>query len=410
VAKILYLTQDGITDHIGQAQIAPYILGLAALGHEIHILSPEKPGREALKEKYRGIFDAAGVRWSTVRYANRPPLVSSFTTLWLMYRKAEEITRAERPDLVHSRSFLPWEIVIRLKRKFGVKALLDFRDFWVDLRLETAPFKFVYRLLKRREPTYFNAADHIVTLTSRAVDILMSWYPQAVGGRRDRYTVIPCCADFTHFDPERTDRRAVEAHRKELGLGEGPILLYLGSLGADYLLPQMLRLFQVLREMRPTAQFLFLSNNAAEQVEAARIAAGIPDGAIRFISVDRTLVPEYISLADLSVVFVRPSLSKAGGSPTKLAEVFALNVPVIANSGVGDMDAIIDYERNGSTIVKDFEPETLRAALEKALALPTERRMQIRANSVEYTLEEGVRRYARIYDELAPASPRSKAA
>ena len=47
MAKALYLTQDGITDHIGQAQIAPYILGLAQFGHDIHVVSAEKPGRAA---------------------------------------------------------------------------------------------------------------------------------------------------------------------------------------------------------------------------------------------------------------------------------------------------------------------------------------------------------------------------
>ena len=39
---ILYITEDGITDHIGRAQVAPYLLGLARLGFDIHILSAEK--------------------------------------------------------------------------------------------------------------------------------------------------------------------------------------------------------------------------------------------------------------------------------------------------------------------------------------------------------------------------------
>ena len=71
-------------------------------------------------------------------------------------------------------------------------------------------------------------------------------------------------------------------------------------------------------------------------------------------------MPSLIALADLSVVFIRADISKAGCSPTKLAELFACNVPVIANTGVGDMDAIIDPHRNGSVIVKDFSDESLR--------------------------------------------------
>jgi glycosyltransferase involved in cell wall biosynthesis len=187
-------------------------------------------------------------------------------------------------------------------------------------------------------------------------------------------------------------------------------MLYLGSIGPDYLLPQMLELFKQLRLARPTAQFLLLSTNAANQVEEARVAAGLPEDAIKVTAVERAAVPAHIALADFSVVFVRPSLSKAGGSPTKLAEVFAMNVPVIANSRVGDLEAIIDYGRNGSVVVHDFEPDTLRAAVEKVLRLSDERRAQIRANSCEFTLEEGVRRYHRIYEQLAGEPVASMAA
>jgi len=410
MAKALYLTQDGITDHIGQAQVAPYILGLARAGHEIHLVSCEKPGRDALQAKYRALFDSAGVKWSWVPYANKPPLVSSFWMLWRMYGLARKIAAAERPDIIHCRAYLPLELAVPLKRDFGAKLLVDFRDFWADVGIEKKPFKFVYRHLKRREPTYICAADHIVTLTERAADILMDWYPSAVGGSRDNYTVIPCCADFGHFDPARVDPARVAAHRSELSLGEGPVLLYLGSIGYDYLLPEMLLTFKALLALRPSARFLFVSNNAREEVERQAAISGVPVDAIRYVSVDRSEVPEYIALADMSVVYIRPTLSKAGCSPTKLAELLALNVPVIANSGVGDMDAIVDYERNGSVIVPDFEPETLRSALQRVLDLPKDRRSAIRGASTEFTLEEGISRYASIYERLAPSAALSRAA
>ena len=86
--KILYLTHNGITDHIGQSQIAPYCMGLAELGYRIHIVSAEKPGREALKERYRSLFAARGIKWSYVTYHNRPPLVSQFYDMVRMRRLA----------------------------------------------------------------------------------------------------------------------------------------------------------------------------------------------------------------------------------------------------------------------------------------------------------------------------------
>jgi glycosyltransferase involved in cell wall biosynthesis len=400
MSNVLYLTQDGITDHIGQAQIAPYILGLAKMGHKIHVVSAEKPGRPALDAKYLRLFDGVGVKWTTVPYANRPPLVSSFVVLWRMYRRAVEVMAAEGQDIIHCRAYLPLELAVRLKRRFGAKLLVDFRDFWADVGIEKKPFKFVYRHLKRREPGYINSADHIVTLTERAARILMRWYPSAVGGDRENYTVIPCCADFDHFDRASVDMDAVEAHRKDLGLGDATVLLYLGSIAHDYLLPEMMQVFKALLGLRPNAKFLFVSNYGSDLVNREAAAAGVPQEAIRFTTVDRAHVPEYLALADLSVVFIRPTESKAGCSPTKLAELFAMNVPVIANAGVGDLDAIIDFERNGSVIVEAFDAETLRKAVERVLSLRAGDRSGIRPHSTEFSLDEGVRRYASIYSKL----------
>lgn len=409
MASVLYLTQDGITDHIGQAQIAPYLLGLARLGHRIHLVSAEKSGRSALKQKYKDLFDAAGIAWSTVPYANRPPLISSVLVLRRMYKAARKIASLERPDIIHCRSYLPFEIAVRLKREFGSRLLLDVRDFWPDLRLETHRFKFVYRQLKRREPAYFAAADHVVTLTDKAANVLLARYPSGASGRREGYTVIPCCADFDHFNPRKVDATAVVRHRSDLGLGDGPVLIYLGSLGPDYLLPEMLKLFKELLALHPSAKFLFVSNNAKEEVERQRAALGIAPDAVRFVSVERAQVPEYIALADLSVVFVRQTPAKAGGSPTKLAELFALNVPVIGNSGIGDMDDILDYRRNGSVIVHDFEPATLRAALQRVLRKPSVTAGSIRESAREFSLDQGVASYDRVYRTLVDVSQREGA-
>jgi glycosyltransferase involved in cell wall biosynthesis len=401
LAHVLYLTLDGITDHIGQAQIAPYLLALAACGHKIHVVSAEKPGRDAQVDRFQRMFCEAGIGWSRVAYANKPPLISTFLVLRRMERLAGKIVRREGQRLVHVRAYLPFGMAVRLKRRFGAKLLLDFRDFWADVGIETKRFKFVYRHLKRREPLYFAAADRVVTLTRRAAEVLLGWYPKALGGDINRYQVIPCCADFDFFDPAKLSRDRIEALRRELDLGSGPVLLYLGSINHDYLVPEMFGLFAVLLRLRPDAKFLFVTNTPAEAVEPARVVSGVPAAALRFTSTERALVPDHIALADLSVIFIRPTLSKAGCSPTKLAELFAMGVPVIANHGVGDLDELIGLDRNGSVVVPDFEEKTLVRALRQVLDQGADCRPDIRASSGDLTLEAGVRRYDSVYRALA---------
>jgi hypothetical protein len=149
---------------------------------------------------------------------------------------------------------------------------------------------------------------------------------------------------------------------------------------------------------------LFVSNNGRELVEAERIRHNLDEREIIFVSARREEVPAFICLAKLSVIFIRSDISKAGCSPTKLAELFACNVPVIVNTGVGDMDAIIALEQNGSVLIPDFEDSTLRCAIGDLLAA-SDQKIPIRENSYcEMSLETGINKYALVYDELLGTS------
>jgi len=109
-------------------------------------------------------------------------------------------------------------------------------------------------------------------------------------------------------------------------------------------------------------------------------------------------VPAFLVIADASVIFIRADISKAGCSPTKLAELFACGVPVLANSGVGDLDRIIDPKKNGSVLVADLSDFSLREAAKKMLA--RDRTVPIRDNSRQFDLCAGVAKYAAVYRQL----------
>lgn len=400
---VLYITQNGICDHIGQSQVAPYVLGLAAKGHSIHVLSAEKPGQDALVARYQALFDAAGVRWTRVPYRNSPKVIGPALTQWRLERAARRIVRAEGIRAVHCRSFPAALIGYRLKRRFGTKYLFDFRDFYADggLTKGAALLRPLYRRIKRLEGPMIREAARVVTLTERARDILVDWYLKDAQNAAARFAVIPCCADFTHFDPAKIDVARVAAARERLGLAPGQtVLLYLGSLGPDYLLPDMLALFAELVKQRPDARFLFVSNNGEDLVRAECEAREIDPTRILFTSAPRDEVPALIALATLSVVFIRADLSKAGCSPTKLAELFAMNVPAVVNTGVGDLDRIVSPERNGSVIVPDFTSAELARAIAEVLDLRDKATPAIRANSGEFDLPAGVATYDRVYREL----------
>ena len=96
-----------------------------------------------------------------------------------------------------------------------------------------------------------------MTLTDRAADLLIARHPHVAGGSRDNYTAIPCCADFSLFDPARVGARRSRAGGGTRHSRRRHVLLYLGSLGADYLLTHMIALFRALRARSAGALFLF---------------------------------------------------------------------------------------------------------------------------------------------------------
>jgi hypothetical protein len=48
-----------------------------------------------------------------------------------------------------------------------------------------------------------------------------------------------------------------------------------------------------------------------------------------------------IKASDINISFIKPVYSKISSSPTKLGEVLSMGIPVISNSGVGDVEQIV---------------------------------------------------------------------
>ncbi|MEN9633888.1 MAG: hypothetical protein RL077_2292 [Verrucomicrobiota bacterium] len=397
--RVLYLTHDGLTDNIGQSQVLPYLLGLAREGFGLTIISAEKAARAGLRPEVTHVLQSAGIAWHYVSYHNRPPLVSTVFDLTRMYRVACRVLRQGDVGLIHARGFLPVTLALLLKRRFGVPVIFDFRDFWADRRLHSNPFKFVYRHFKRREGGMIRNSDHVVTLTQRARTILHEAYLTGTGETAEqRITVIPTCVDIDLFDTDKISPRQRAEVRSALAIpGNALVFGYLGTVLDDYIPGEMFRAFQALRSLEPRAVFLLVSPTDRKDILRYAQAGGVPEADIRIVSARRAEVPRYLAIFDLSVVFIRPDRTTAGVSPTKLAELFACNIPVLASAGVGDMDEIVSPEANDSVLVGDFSEETLQSALRRLLALVRLPIRHGRAASMQFSLAEGINRYRSVY-------------
>ena len=105
--NILYITYDGLTDHLGQSQVLPYLLGLANKGYHIHVLSFEKKQpyyhrKEIIEEQIKN----ATIYWYPKFYTKFPPIISTVYDIIVLKKESERIYRKHNIKLVHCRSYI----------------------------------------------------------------------------------------------------------------------------------------------------------------------------------------------------------------------------------------------------------------------------------------------------------------
>jgi glycosyltransferase involved in cell wall biosynthesis len=106
---------------------------------------------------------------------------------------------------------------------------------------------------------------------------------------------------------------------------------------------------------------------------------------------------------DFGLFFIKPVFSKKASAPTKLGEFLACGVPCLTNTGVGDMDTILQSSRAGICL-EEFSPGAYDTAYLQMMELLQEEGLAKRCRQTAeqyFSLEQGIAEYQRIYQELA---------
>lgn len=401
--NVLYLSYDGMTDPLGQSQVLPYLTGLSKKGFQFTLISFEKPDRYVQeKSKIEALCSENNILWKPLVYTKRPPVLSTILDIRKMNKAACALHREKHFQLVHCRSYISALIGLKLKRQKGVKLLFDMRGFWADERVEgniwnikNPLFKAIYSYFKKKEKQYFEESDAIVSLTETGKKEILSWKLNGVSS--EKIHVIPCCVDLKLFDPGKIDPEVLFKKQFEYRLQDKFIVGYVGSIGTWYQLREMLLAFKRILLLKPEAVFLFVTKESPSTIHSEARNLEINTDSIRIVSVQHQHVPEYISLFDCSIFFIRPSFSKQASSPTKQGEIMAMGIPLICNAGVGDTDELVNRYQSG-LVLKDTSDSTIAALSLDFTGFDRERTMQ---GAQEYfSLEGGVASYYRIYDQF----------
>jgi glycosyltransferase involved in cell wall biosynthesis len=273
------------------------------------------------------------------------------------------------------------------------------RGFYADERvdgkiwsLDNFIYKKIYNYFKSKEEEFLQFSDYTISLTDNGKKEILSWNLP----NQSKIKVIPCCTDENLFQT-----KSIQNVRSELGFNkEDFIISYVGSIGTWYMLDEMLDFFKCLKTKKPNAKFFFITKDDPQLILQKVKSKKIDISSIKIQPSSREMMPSYIGASNFSIFFILPVFSKKASSPTKMGEIMNLGIPIICNSGVGDVDEIMGKSMP-ELLIKEFSNNEY----ERVIDLITNNykpnyKIIVETSHSYYSLEKGVEKYKEVYKEI----------
>jgi glycosyltransferase involved in cell wall biosynthesis len=398
--RTLYICYFGLRQPLVQTQVLPYLRQLSRSGIKVHLLTFEPElsknwNAEQINAR-QAQLDGEGIRWFHLPYHKSPSLPATLYDIFAGARFAVNLARRESIDVLHARAHVPMAMALLALRIRPFKLIFDIRGLMAEEYLDSGIWKeqsLPFRLVKRLERAGIERADQIVVLTER----MRAWLISQRLKSPEQIQVIPCCVDFQRFAETQSAPKNLDRFE----------VVYAGSLIGLYLVEELGRFFKAIKSLQPDAFLRILSVSPPEQGTNALRRAGLDDKDFEILAVPPEQVPLHLSAARLGVSFRKATFAQIAASPTKIPEYLAAGLPVICNSGIGDMDELVEQEGVG-VVLRTFDDGAFDDAAAKALVLAQDASIQERAQQVARQhfdlITVGGRCYIDVYRRLAEQS------
>ncbi|MBI2445151.1 glycosyltransferase family 4 protein [Candidatus Micrarchaeota archaeon] len=191
-------------------------------------------------------------------------------------------------------------------------------------------------LFAQVERRLYRDADLVTTASFGQMDFLRRQH----GKRSDAHVILNC--------PDAAQFRRVPSPSLPGVPENGRVLMYLGSILAEYGCMTLIRMMPDILRRQPSAYLVFLGSAKdpafLESLKAEAGRLGVSEHVVFLPPVDRNAVPAILSAAEIGFVPFHDVFYNRVGSPNKLFEYMACGaVPVVS-----DMDEFHHYLRPGS--------------------------------------------------------------
>ncbi len=239
--------------------------------------------------------------------------------------------------------------------------VFNIQDVFPDAAVETGAIsnRRIIAAASWLERVSYRAADAVTVLSDDLRDNVVAKLATTRSDAADTVHVIPNFVDTDAIVP--ADR--MTPYRTELGLGDGPVVLYAGNVGFSQSLELMLA---AAREL-PEVTFLINGNGAARP---ALEAAAADIGNVRFADyIAPSRLSELLATGDVHVVPLRRGLGRVS-VPSKTYSIMAAGRPVVASIDPGTAVPRILAESGGGVAVEPDDAVAFAEAIGSLVADP----------------------------------------
>ena len=391
---ILYISYDGILEPLGQSQVLSYLEKLSQK-RAVHLISFEKPSDKKNKHLFDRVskrINNSNIHWHPLTYHKKPTMIATLWDIFCATVLGSWLILKHNLKVVHARSYVASVSALVLKKIFSIQYIFDMRGFWVDERVDGEIWSrnsYLFRVGKKLEKNFLLNADIVISLTHKAVKEMEKFtYLQ---GKNPRFEVITTCTDLDLFKPSN-----IKNKERPLTVG------YVGSIGVWYLFEEALDCYQMIKKIIPNARLHILNKGGHDYINNCLNNKGIDKKFVLIETKDHSGVVSTMQSIDVGLFMIKPLYSKISSMPTKLGEFLGCGVPCICNSGIGDMDDIINNEKVG-IVLNSFEKKEKEKGILSLLELikdPTVKTRCREAALKHFSLIDGVNSYNNIYSFL----------
>lgn len=407
----LYLCYFGLREPLVQTQVLPYLRELKKIDDlQVSLLTFEPNFKKTWNaeqiEIERQTLAREDIDWHALPYHKRPTVPATLYDILNGALFVLRLARREKIDIIHARSHIPAMMGAIVKRFCGGKLLFDIRGFLPEEYTDAGVWKengIIFKTVKFIEKRVLKKSDGFVVLTEKAREAV---FPESRETGFDKFgrpvEVIPCCVEMNRFNMV-FDKSARNNLRREFELENKFVITHVGSLGGLYMTDEIADFYATAKNNRPETFALVLTQSNPELIVPLLKQRGFTEEEYLVKKVSPPEVPNYLMASDLALSFVKATFATISRSPTKIPEYLICGVPIISNSGIGDVDEQLNNDKVG-VIIKDFSVDNYEQALLKIADLHKKDSLAEKCQTSamnRFDLEKiGGERYRKLYQRL----------